>query len=541
MVVEPGLAPLLRAAAVLLCVTAAGCAQVVTGTVQRISVSSTPELGAKCLVRSERGTWDVPSTPGIVVVARASTELAIDCSHPDGTVGKTIVNAEGNPAILGNALAGGVVGLISDTVSGAAYQYPSEITVTLVRPASAALGAMPPRPAASPDAQPAVENAQPVQLAAATPISRAAPAGSWTSLGPGARLILNNGPVDIEGVDDESVYTVNARGGRGRWYRGLIFLQNSSPRAAITSGQLWPLEVGRTATLSERTNWTGAAIAHEIKVMGIEDITINQRTYRVFRITEQVRESPPRRGGDVVRHYWYSPEIGFSLRYLSEDIGGGPVQANWRVVRIEQAKGHSPARAETPTPARAVQPASVPATPASLRMAAIDMGAPAGPWTPLTAGAQLLTRQGGRFVIEAVDEDTLYTKNVKGFVGRWYRGLVLLDGKSQQVSLTSGQLWPLEVGRSATLREQTASSTIAHEIQVVASEEITLNQRSHRVFHVTDQPRETPPRQGGDFVRHYWYAPEFGFVLGYRTVESGSGRVLIDWQAMRIDTAGATQ
>ena len=109
----------------------AGCATIVEGTDQSITVSSNPSA-ATCELRREGGQIGVVNpTPGTVWVEKSQNDIAVRCSkegYRDGT-GVLISSFEGWTA--GNIILGGVVGLAVDAGSGAMNSYPSSILVTL--------------------------------------------------------------------------------------------------------------------------------------------------------------------------------------------------------------------------------------------------------------------------------------------------------------------------------------------------------------------------------------------------------------------------
>src|SRR5579859_5395976 len=111
----------------------AGCAQVISGDTQDIVVQTEPRAGAKCLLQNGRGTWSVLTTPATVTLLRSTTDLSVHCQTDDGWTGgsaasshmSTLAYVDLTPAGLGTAV---------DSASGAAYDYPDRLTVTLVAP-----------------------------------------------------------------------------------------------------------------------------------------------------------------------------------------------------------------------------------------------------------------------------------------------------------------------------------------------------------------------------------------------------------------------
>lgn len=111
-----------------LCLTS--CASVTTGTNQSISVNTEPEKGATCELHNDKGTWYVSSTPGSVVVHRAYSDLNIVCRKGEKT-GNTVVKSTTKGMAFGNILVGGIIGTGVDISTGAAYDYPTSISVFL--------------------------------------------------------------------------------------------------------------------------------------------------------------------------------------------------------------------------------------------------------------------------------------------------------------------------------------------------------------------------------------------------------------------------
>lgn len=108
------------------------CASITSGTTQTVSVNTAPTAGAACELANEKGTWQVPKTPGVTTITRAYGDLVVTCSDPLGADGATTVQSGTVGAAFGNIVAGGIIGAAIDMSSGAAYEYPSAITVSMV-------------------------------------------------------------------------------------------------------------------------------------------------------------------------------------------------------------------------------------------------------------------------------------------------------------------------------------------------------------------------------------------------------------------------
>jgi hypothetical protein len=116
-----------------------GCATIVEGTTQSVSVTTTPEQGAECTLANSQGTWFVAS-PGSVVVHKTKTDLDVTCKKPGYMPGHVIAPSHFGAMTAAN-LAGGVGGVVIggavDAASGANYSYDTPITVPLGLPMQA--------------------------------------------------------------------------------------------------------------------------------------------------------------------------------------------------------------------------------------------------------------------------------------------------------------------------------------------------------------------------------------------------------------------
>lgn len=111
-----------------------GCASIVTGQNQSLSVETRDRgkmiQGAYCKLTNNKGTWYV-TTPGSTVVHRSYGDLSVACKKDGEDPGITTVKSSTKGMAFGNILFGGVVGAGVDVATGAAYDYPSLITVEM--------------------------------------------------------------------------------------------------------------------------------------------------------------------------------------------------------------------------------------------------------------------------------------------------------------------------------------------------------------------------------------------------------------------------
>lgn len=107
-----------------------GCASVLSGTKQNVHVSTGTTYGASCALTNTKGSWVIKQTPGSVSVARSNTNLAVTCKK-GGVNGSNMIASNTNSTVFGNIIVGGLIGTGIDMADGAAYAYPSEITVAM--------------------------------------------------------------------------------------------------------------------------------------------------------------------------------------------------------------------------------------------------------------------------------------------------------------------------------------------------------------------------------------------------------------------------
>jgi hypothetical protein len=130
---RPGLTRLLAVAGLSMAVAA--CATVMAGTSQDIRIVSDP-AGAECRIqRGDVSLHVISSTPGAVNVPRSKADLSVTCSKAGMEDGTEAIPAFLQGGTVGNAIAGGLVGVAVDAASGANFNYP-ELTIVTLEPAS---------------------------------------------------------------------------------------------------------------------------------------------------------------------------------------------------------------------------------------------------------------------------------------------------------------------------------------------------------------------------------------------------------------------
>jgi hypothetical protein len=111
-----------------------GCASIVSGTNQIVSVQTVKDgdqlAGASCKLENDKGIWFI-KTPGSVVVHRAYGDLSVKCEKDGVNPGFATVKSHTKGMAFGNLLFGGAIGVGVDVGSGAAYDYPTLITLSM--------------------------------------------------------------------------------------------------------------------------------------------------------------------------------------------------------------------------------------------------------------------------------------------------------------------------------------------------------------------------------------------------------------------------
>jgi hypothetical protein len=140
------------AAAVAATSSLTGCASIVNGTSQIVSVETLQPagkiIGASCKLENDKGVWYV-TTPGTVTVHRAYGDMMVKCEKDGVSPGVATVKSSTKGMLAGNILFGGPIGVGVDAASGAAYDYPAlfqvmmgnTITIPAAAPAPAAVPA----------------------------------------------------------------------------------------------------------------------------------------------------------------------------------------------------------------------------------------------------------------------------------------------------------------------------------------------------------------------------------------------------------------
>ena len=127
-----------------------GCASIVTGHNQPVSVQTPACEGSSCTLTNSKGTWYVKA-PGSVTVRRAYGDMTVSCEKDGKPAVMNTVASTTKAMAFGNIIFGGLIGVGVDVGTGAAYDYPDVITNPLDcgKPAAAAAAPTAAAPAAA--------------------------------------------------------------------------------------------------------------------------------------------------------------------------------------------------------------------------------------------------------------------------------------------------------------------------------------------------------------------------------------------------------
>ncbi len=108
-----------------------GCATVMEGTGQSVSIASDPS-GATCEVtRGGTQLGDVAFTPGSIHIDKSKNDLGVTCKKEGYQTATVAQSPHFVGTTFGNIVLGGLVGAAVDAATGANYQYPDSIHVSL--------------------------------------------------------------------------------------------------------------------------------------------------------------------------------------------------------------------------------------------------------------------------------------------------------------------------------------------------------------------------------------------------------------------------
>jgi len=119
------------AVALPLLVLLSGCATIIKGTTQSVSLKTAPVDGAQCELRNSEGTWFI-TTPGSVTVHKTKNDLIVTCMKSGYQDATATIASKFNGVTAGNILVGGLIGITVDAASGANFGYDELTEIPLI-------------------------------------------------------------------------------------------------------------------------------------------------------------------------------------------------------------------------------------------------------------------------------------------------------------------------------------------------------------------------------------------------------------------------
>lgn len=109
-----------------------GCATIVTGRSQGLTVKTDPP-GANCdLTRKGKSVGVVNPTPGTAQLGKSASALDVSCKKSGYLDTSAKLSSSLQGWTLGNVIFGGIVGIVVDAGTGAMHEYQSEISMKLL-------------------------------------------------------------------------------------------------------------------------------------------------------------------------------------------------------------------------------------------------------------------------------------------------------------------------------------------------------------------------------------------------------------------------
>jgi len=110
----------------------AGCATITTGSNDLVTIDTDPS-GATCkLTRGDKQIGAINPTPGSLEVPKSQHDLTVRCEREGYLTSEGTLESGFQAMTLGNALFGGLVGVVIDAASGAMTKYEDGVKITLI-------------------------------------------------------------------------------------------------------------------------------------------------------------------------------------------------------------------------------------------------------------------------------------------------------------------------------------------------------------------------------------------------------------------------
>ena len=114
-----------------LAAAASGCAFIVEGTDQSVTVQ-TPPSGASCELKRDGSVIGVVNpTPGTITVDKSKNDIAVISKKEGYLDASGAFSSDFQGMTFGNTLFGGIIGVAVDASSGAMHEYPASVTIAM--------------------------------------------------------------------------------------------------------------------------------------------------------------------------------------------------------------------------------------------------------------------------------------------------------------------------------------------------------------------------------------------------------------------------
>jgi len=110
-----------------------GCATIVKGTTQTISIDTPGAPGAKCILSSTSVGTKKVTTPVNITVDKGSNNITVTCKKRCFHDGKGVISSNVEGMAAGNIVVGGLIGLGVDAATGAMNKYNTNNQIAMVR------------------------------------------------------------------------------------------------------------------------------------------------------------------------------------------------------------------------------------------------------------------------------------------------------------------------------------------------------------------------------------------------------------------------
>jgi hypothetical protein len=270
----------------------AGCASVMSGTSQTLTLDTIPS-GADCsLSRKGLVIGRVNPTPGGVFVQRTHDDITVSCTKEGYQTGSFVNRSGLEAATLGNVILGGLVGVVIDAASGANNKYDEKMRIVLAPTEDTLRATSPPEGAL-----------------AATAEFRCPAAGTVIKNSTGGQLTFT------EANGFRCAYT-DETGQKHERYA--LFADGYGPLARKELDALWPLKVGNTASFRVRETISSYGSAapdrqEDFVVNRQERVTVPAGTFDTFVVEWTEQETGANPTGALITQ-WYAPGVGYVVK-----------------------------------------------------------------------------------------------------------------------------------------------------------------------------------------------------------------------------------